>query len=351
MSRTITRVALDASVSAPYRARRVVAALIDRGPAIKSIDAALLTSELVTASAMDGAEVAITIRSSAASVRIEVGTVESSPVDELVERLLTRLSDRWEAGPPPWFEIDLVRRPRRQDVTEDELWRMLADDPAARDEIFARYESLAAAIARRFRQSGERSDLNQVAFMALVGAIDRFDPSRGIKFSTFASKTVSGELKKYLRDSAWAIKVPRGLKETVLRVTREKNRLGQQLGRAPTSAELATATGLTEEEVVEATGAGQAFGAASLDAPVAADSTTAVIDTLANEDDVLVDAESWWMIQPIIKELPERDQQVLHLRFFEDMSQSEIADILNVSQMQVSRILSGIFDHIKSEVG
>lgn len=345
-----TRIELTSSNVAPYLARRIVGALIDRGPSIKRIDAALLASELVTAASAAEGIISMSIRASARVARVEVRTEDGPVVDELVRALLDRLADRYEAGPPAWFELDLVRRVRLDDLPEDELWDRVTEDRSARDEIFARYEGFAGAIARRYRRGTERADVNQVAFMALVGAIDRFDPARGVKFSTFAGKTISGELKKYLRDTAWAIKVPRSLKEAVLFVTKEKNRLNQELGRTPTTDEIATVTGLSEQEVEEAIEAGQAFGASSLDAPIGEDGGTTVKDMLSDDTATLADAERWWMIEPLLAELPERDQQVLHMRFFEDMSQSEIADVIGVSQMQVSRILSGIFDRIKTEV-
>ncbi|HLU53216.1 MAG TPA: SigB/SigF/SigG family RNA polymerase sigma factor [Acidimicrobiia bacterium] len=349
-SRTVTRVELEPSISAPYIARRVVAALIDRGPAIKSVDAALLASELVTAVSGGDDPIVLEIRRTTTTARIEVQASFDGGADELTKTILDRLADRWEIGPPPWFELDLVRRPRRADLDEDALWQQVTEDRAARDEIFARYEGFAGAIARRYRRSGEGADLDQVAYMALVAAIDRFDPARGVKFSTFAGKTISGELKKYLRDTAWAMKVPRSLKESVLLVTKERNELTQELGRTPTVEEIAKKVGMTPAEVEEAMGAGQAFGTTSLDAPVGEDPGTTVIDTIGDEDEALVDAEQWWMIEPVLEKLSERDQQVLHMRFFEDMSQSEIAEVIGVSQMQVSRILSSIFERIKSEV-
>lgn len=350
MAAFTTRIELTPSEIAPYLARRVVGALIDRGPSIKQIDAALLASELVTAASAGSEPIRISVRASAGVARVEVAADGAPLVDELVAALLERLADRHDAGPPAWFELDLVRRVRLDDLPEDDLWQRVAGDRAARDEIFSRYEGFAGAIARRYRRGTERADVDQVAYMALVGAIDRFDPDRGVKFSTFAGKTISGELKKFLRDTAWAIKVPRSLKESVLFVTKERNRLHQELSRVPTTAELAEVTGLTEAEVDEALEAGQAFGATSLDAPVGEDAGTTIKDMLSDDAGALVDAERWWMIEPLLAELSERDQQVLHMRFFEDMSQSEIAEVIGVSQMQVSRILSGIFDRIKTEV-
>jgi RNA polymerase sigma-B factor len=349
-SRMITRIELEPSLAAPYVARRVIGALVDRGPSIKAIDAALLASELVTAASRGEANIAMAVERTAGTARVEVSANGGPEIDELTRTILERLADRWDVGPPPWFEIDLVRRARLDDLAEESLWERVREDRSARDEIFARYEGFAGAIARRYRRSGEGADLDQVAYMALVAAIDRFDLDYGVKFSTFAGKTISGELKKYLRDTAWAMKVPRSLKESVLRVTKDRNRLTQQLGRTPTPEEIAADTGLTPEEVNEALEAGQAFGAMSLDAPLAEDSNTPVKDTIGEDDHTLVDAEQWWMIEPILERLTERDQQVLHMRFFEDMSQSEIAEVIGVSQMQVSRILSSIFSQIKAEV-
>ena len=349
-SRTVTKIELEPTTAAPYIARRVVAALIDRGPSIKAIDAALLASELVTSASQGEDPISITIVSTAATARIEVAADGGPEPDELTVRILDRIADRWAAGPPAWFEIDLVRRVRRTDLDEMDLWEQVPVDRHARDEIFARYEGFAGAIARRYRRSGESADLDQVAYMALVAAIDRFDPTREVKFSTFAGKTISGELKKYLRDTAWSLKVPRSLKESVLLVTKERQRLTQALGRSPTPEEIGKHIDMTPEEVEEAMGAGQAFGAMSLNAPLGDDSGATMMDTLADEDQTLVDAEQWWMIEPILEKLSERDQQVLHMRFFEDMSQSEIAEVIGVSQMQVSRILSGLFERIKAEV-
>lgn len=349
-NRTTTRIELEPTTAAPYLARRLVAALVDRGPSIKAVDAALMASEFVTAASGGDEPIVLVVERTSTTARVQIEAGIGPATDELTRTILDRLADRWAEGPPPWFELDLLRRIRLDDLSEDDLWERVQTDRAARDEIFARYEGFAGAIARRYRRSGEGADLDQVAYMALVAAIDRFDASRGVKFSTFAGKTISGELKKYLRDTAWAMKVPRSLKESVLVVTKDKNRLTQELGRAPTLEEIAETTGLSVEEVQEALDAGQAFGAMSLDAPLGDDGATPVKDTIGEEDETLLDAEHWWMIEPILSQLSERDQQVLHMRFFEDMSQSEIAEVIGVSQMQVSRILSSIFAHIKSEV-
>lgn len=342
---TSIRIELDSAPSSPYLARRVVGALIDRGPAIKAVDAALLTSEMVTAASEDPTPIIISVTRAPGRVRVELTQDREIGVDVLARSLLDRLADRWGEGPPAWFELDLLRRKRLTDVEEPRLWELVQSDRSARDEIFTRYASLARAISRRFRRGGEREDLVQVAYMALVGAIDRFDPGREVKFSTFAGKTVEGELKRYLRDTAWALKLPRGLKNAALEVHAEQTRLAQELGRTPTPAEIAQRIGAEEDEVNEALAAGGAFGTFSLDAP-SSEQGRPVMDTLGEHDDVLATAERWWTIEPYLESLSERDQQILHLRFFEDMSQSEIADIIGVSQMQVSRVLSAILSRI-----
>lgn len=346
---TETRIELEPIPAAPYLARRVIASLIDRGPPIKAVDAALLASELVTVAATAAQPITLVVSRAARQIRVEVSGDRLLETDEMTRSLLDRLADRWEQGPPAWFELDLVRRPRPAHLPEDDLWTLARSDPSAREEVFSRHEGLARAIARRFGRGSDQADFDQVAFMALVSAIDRFDPDRGVKFSTFAAKTISGELKKHLRDTAWAIKVPRSLKEAVLAVTRERRRFQQESGQMPSPAQLAAATGLNEEVVVEAMEAGEAFGAMSLDAPSEETSIT-VGDTLGEDDAAIAEAEQWWTIEPVLETLPEREQHVLYLRFFEDMSQAEIADVIGVSQMQVSRILSGIFEHVRAEV-
>lgn len=348
----VTRIELEPTSSTPYLARRLVTGLIDRGPVIKAVDAALLVSELATSAAEDAeGPVLVKVANAPRHTRVSVASKSGPIVDDMAARLLDRLADRWEPGPPPWFEVDLVRTPRLDDASEGHLWSVLGSDPAAREELFARYEGLAGSVARRFRRIGESSDVDQVACIALVGAIDRFDVDRGVKFSTYAAKSISGELKRFLRDTAWGLKVPRGLKEAALTVTRERERLSQRLGRRPEVDELADATGLTPDEVREALGAGQAFGPASLDAPAVADGTETVIDTLGEDDPALAGADTWLLIEPLLEQLSVRDQQILHLRFFEELSQAEIAEIVGVSQMQISRILAATLELLRSGVG
>src|ERR687892_2345854 len=157
----------------------------------------------------------------------------------------------------------------------DELFGRLGEDPDARDELVIMHQPLAEYLARRFSGRGEPlEDLTQVAMVALIKAIDRFDPSREVKFSTYATATIVGELKRHFRDKGWALRVPRRLQETGLRVSRVVSELSQQFGRSPTIREIAKATGLESDEVLEGMETAQAYSTASLDAPADEEGTS-----------------------------------------------------------------------------
>jgi RNA polymerase sigma-B factor len=235
-------------------------------------------------------------------------------------------------------------------VDETELLRLferLPEDNAARDELVARFQPLAEYFARRFSGRGEPiEDLNQVANIGLIGAIDRFDPSREVRFTTFAAATILGELKRHLRDKAWAIRVPRQLQELGLRMNRLIPQLSQELGRSPTIQELAVRLEATPEDVLEAIDAVQAYSTVSLDAPIGEEGGSP-LDLIGERDPSLELVERWAAISPAIKELPDRERRVLYLRFFSGMTQSEIAEDLGVSQMHVSRILSHTLERLR----
>ena len=238
-------------------------------------------------------------------------------------------------------------------VDEAEVLRLfgrLAEDPAARDELVAKFQPLAQYFARRFSGRGEPlEDLGQVANIGLLSAIDRFDPTREVAFSTYAAATIVGELKRYLRDKAWSIRVPRPLQELGLRMNRLVPQLSQDLGRSPTVQELAEKLDATPEEVLEAIDAAQAYSTESLDAPVGEGKSP--LDTLGGADPSLELVERWTTISPAIKDLPERERWVLYLRFFSGMTQSEIAEEIGVSQMHVSRILSQTLERLREVAG
>jgi len=231
------------------------------------------------------------------------------------------------------------------------LFERLPDEPAARDQLVEMFMPLAEYLARRFRGRGEAiEDLTQVAMIGLIKAIDRFDPSREVQFTTYATATVVGELKRHFRDKGWALRVPRRLQETGLHVGRVVSELYQDLGRSPTVGEIAERTGLTEEEVLEGMEAVHAYSAVSLDAP-ADDEGTPSMDKLGTQDETLETLEGWTSVAPLIRALPAREQRILYLRFFRGLTQTQIAEEMDMSQMHVSRLLTRTLRSLRDAVG
>jgi len=228
-------------------------------------------------------------------------------------------------------------------VDDDDVLRLFAEMPGdvrAREEIVRRFQPLAEYLARRFAGRGEPlEDLIQVANIGLLGAIERFDPEREVRFSTYAAATMIGELKRHFRDKGWTIRVPRRLQELGLRINRSLGAFSQELGRSPTIAEIADRLDVSEEEVVDAMEAAQAYSTVSLDTPINEEGTTS-LDLLGEVDDSMELLEGWASLAPALHDLPARERRVLYLRFFGGLTQSEIAEEIGVSQMHVSRILS-----------
>jgi RNA polymerase sigma-B factor len=204
---------------------------------------------------------------------------------------------------------------------------------------------LARALARRFANRGiPQEDLDQVASFGLLQAAERFDPDRGVDFAAFASPTILGELKRHFRDRGWAIRVPRRIQELHLRLNALVSELTHTLGRSPTIAELATAARASEEEVIEAMEAALVYRAEPFDADGVA---TTPRDELATEDLRLFHAENRVMLESLIAELGARDRLLIQLRFYDDMTQAEIADRLGISQMHVSRLLARCLEELR----
>ena len=181
-------------------------------------------------------------------------------------------------------------------------------------------------------------------------APDRFDPDREVQFTTYAAVTIVGELKRHFRDKGWSVRVPRRLGEIGLRVNRALGELWQELGRSPTVAELAARIEVSEDQVLEAMEAMQAYSASSLDAPIGEDGLTHA-DLLADEDEPLERLEGWETVAPMIRRLPARERRILYLRFFLGRTQSEIAKELGISQMHVSRLLAQTLTALRREAG
>jgi RNA polymerase sigma-B factor len=214
-------------------------------------------------------------------------------------------------------------------------------DRTAREQLVRRMMPLVHRVATAYSARGHADDLHQVACLGLVKAIDRFDPAFGVPLRTYAVPTMAGEVRRYLRDHSWALRVPRPLQERVLDVTKAVGRLTSEDGRSPTTAQVADELGLSLEETLEALQAGTAYSASSLDAPTtsAEDGDRTLADVLGYEDERIDQAEEVASLRALRGLLDDRDRQVLHLRFVEDMTQTQIAARIGVSQMQVSRLL------------
>ncbi len=219
-----------------------------------------------------------------------------------------------------------------------------------RDELVEMHLPLVEYLARRFRNRGEPlDDLIQVATIGLIKSVDRFDLERGVEFSTYATPTIVGEIKRHFRDKGWAIRVPRRLQELKLSLTKATSELSQKLGRSPTVAELAGHLGMSEEEVLEGLESANAYSAVSLDAPDGGDEDSpAVADTLGVEDESLEGVEYRESLKPLLDQLPPREKRILLLRFFGNMTQSQIADDLGISQMHVSRLLARTLTQLRA---
>lgn len=220
----------------------------------------------------------------------------------------------------------------------------------ARDSLVSLHMPLVEHLARRFRNRGEPyDDLVQVATIGLIKAVDRFDSDRGVEFSTYATPTILGEIKRYFRDKGWAIRVPRRLQELRLSLTSATAELTQDLGRAPTVAQLAERLNLPPDLVIEGLESANAYNTLSLDAPDQneADATT-VLDGLGGEDEALESVEYRESLKPLLAQLDTREKRILTLRFFRGMTQSQIADEIGISQMHVSRLLARTLTELRA---
>jgi RNA polymerase sigma-B factor len=215
-------------------------------------------------------------------------------------------------------------------------------DRRARDTLIERFLPLARNLARRYAASNEPyDDLVQVASLGLVKAVERFDPDRGFAFTSFAVPTIVGELKRYFRDTSWALHVDRSAQERARRIADARREIGGRLGRAPTVVELGEYLECSTEVVLDGLQVGEAYDTVSLDAPRPSDDGGAVsrLEALGDEDDRLVQVDDQATVFAAAQDLPERERQILFLRFGEDLTQTEIAERVGVSQMQVSRLL------------
>jgi len=258
-----------------------------------------------------------------------------------------------EAGPDP------AGRPDPQDRSGAralfiELGKLPDGSPERaelRNQLVRMHLPLVEHLARRFRNRGEPlDDLTQVATIGLIKSVDRFDVERGVEFSTYATPTVVGEIKRHFRDKGWAVRVPRRLQELRLALTTATGELSQRHGRAPTVHELAEHLKISEEEVLEGLESANAYSTLSLDVPDTDDESPAVADTLGSEDEALEGVEYRESLKPLLEQLPPREKTILLLRFFGNMTQSQIAQEVGISQMHVSRLLARTLAQLRDKL-
>jgi RNA polymerase sigma-B factor len=259
--------------------------------------------------------------------------------------------------PAPQAPADVSRREARALSTSlfAELQRCPKHHPArtaARDQLVALHLPLVEHLVRRFRNRGEPyDDLMQVGTIGLLKAIDRFDPRRGVEFSTYATPTVVGEIKRHFRDKGWAIRVPRKLQELRHSLGLAGAELAQELGRSPTIGELGDRLGLAPETVLEAIESANAYTTLSLDATEAADDPrTNMGQAIGIEDEELQNVEYRAALRPLLAKLDEREKQILLLRFFGGHTQSQIATEVGISQMHVSRLLARTLESLRCDL-
>jgi len=237
----------------------------------------------------------------------------------------------------------------------EELDGLPEDDPrrtALRARLVTEFLPVAEHIAARFTGRGEpREDLVQVARIGLINAIDRFAPSRGSDFLSFAVPTIMGELRRHFRDTGWSVRVPRRLKELHLALSRGSGELAQSLGRAPTPTELAEHLGLDLADVHEGLLAGHAYRPLSVDKPVHDEAEPLVLaDTLGEEDPEIGHIEDHEALRPLLRALPPRERAIVVMRFFGGLTQTQIADRVGISQMHVSRLLANTLEQLREQL-
>lgn len=216
-----------------------------------------------------------------------------------------------------------------------------------RNALVEEHIGFADFLARRFANRGEPiDDLRQVALIGLVKAVERYDPDRGVAFTSFAVPTITGEIKRHFRDRTWSVRVPRNLQELTLEIERVRGELGHTLGRSPTVSEIARQLDVADEAVLEGLEAATQYRSGSLDAPLAGTEGDSVGSRIPAAGDDHAEAENRVLVRQLLTELPVRERRIVYLRYFESLTQDEIADRMGISQMHVSRLLSKSLDRL-----
>jgi len=255
-----------------------------------------------------------------------------------------------EATPKIGGELDAYIAGRLQTMST-----LSEDDPqrvALRDEVICACLPVVRRLAARFFGRGESSeDLVQVATIGLIKSVDRFDPERETQFLSYATPTIIGEIKRHFRDKGWSVRVSRPMQELYLAISRVLPEMAQELGRSPRVSDLAERLGVSEEEVIRGLDCGQAYTARSLSAPVGGEEGGAVLaDLLGGDDEQMESVADRTTLRHLLAEVPERERNILALRFFANMTQSEIAERVGVSQMHVSRLLTRTLKELRERL-
>jgi len=254
------------------------------------------------------------------------------------------------------FAISMTQKKSATDWTHDDAETLFARyartrDTQLRDRLVVMHQNLVRYLAGKFVNRGEPlEDLIQVGTIGLINAIDRFDSGRGTKFSTYATPTVVGEIRRYFRDKAWSLKVPRRLQELNQTASKAQEALSSKLGRPPTIQEVAARLGVSEEETLEAIELGNAYDTVSLDSKMMHDSDSAPLslaEFVGAEDESLQSLAAYGDLDQAIEALEPRERAIIIHRFFKDMSQAEVAKQLNISQMHVSRLQNRALTQLK----
>jgi RNA polymerase sigma-B factor len=225
-------------------------------------------------------------------------------------------------------------------------------DLHAREQLIEQYMSLVRSLARRYSYRGEQlEDLVQIGAIGLIKAIDRFDLDRGVELTTYATPNIIGEIKRHFRDKGWSVRVPRGLQELNVQLSRLIEQLTVQLGRSPTIAELAKASGSPEEDVLEALESGRAYSSLSLSTGGGdGEDDLDPLESIGTEEHQYEVSEDRAVLAPGFRVLDERERKILQLRFFDGLTQSQIAQQVGISQMHVSRLIRRSLDKIRDEI-
>ena len=251
-----------------------------------------------------------------------------------------------------WGEAERIRE--RESLAQ--LAELDADDPrraGVRDDLVTMHLPLVRHLARRYQDRGESiDDLVQVGTVGLIKAVDRFDLARGVEFSTFATPTILGEIKRHFRDTTWAVRVPRRLQELQAQVTSVSDELTRTLHRSPTVRELAESIGVTQDEILQALEARHAYNASSLEAGSDDESegSSPIAGRFGTVDPEFEQVEYRESLRPSLNRLPERERRIILLRFFHNMSQTEIAEEMGMSQMHVSRLLARALEQLRESM-